>query len=294
MSIDFIHHVGVIPLALDLDAVSAQYQRLGFGLTPVSRIEASVDGTPPYIGLSDRTAIFGTSYLELVGATDPEIWANVPPKGRGAFNIDERLADHAGAHIFVFGTHDIDACRETLTKKGRIVSPVARLQRQVESEQGPATMRAQVMFFAEPPEPYAIVSVAQHDTPELVLQPRYQSHPNGVRDIAELIFASTDPEASARRHAARIGHAAIAGGHGFHVDLPRGRLSFVDPAELARRNWLVPTEMSGLVALRFAVASLPDTAAYLAEAKIDFIAGDDALIVGMQDAAGVVLVFSEG
>jgi len=44
-------------------------------------------------------------------------------------------------------------------------------------------MRARCLSFPHGSNPEALLQIAQHETPELVLQPRYMQHPNGAISI---------------------------------------------------------------------------------------------------------------
>ena len=78
--IDGLHHIGLV--GRDLARLAAQYERLGFALTPVSlpRFPLSPGGAPEPVGAGNRHAIFRDSYLELLGVLDRPRW-DVRPEG---------------------------------------------------------------------------------------------------------------------------------------------------------------------------------------------------------------------
>ncbi|MEV4243205.1 VOC family protein [Streptosporangium canum] len=71
------HHTGV--LTRDLDGLEHRYTRLGFTLSPHSRhLLSARPGEPPVPGCTaNRCALFGGSYIELLGIVDesaPDPW----------------------------------------------------------------------------------------------------------------------------------------------------------------------------------------------------------------------------
>jgi hypothetical protein len=98
--IDGLHHIGLV--GRDLDRLAAQYERLGFALTPVSvpRFSLSPGGEPEPVGAGNRHAIFRDSYLELLGV------------------LDRPLARYEGLHVLHLGASDLDAVRSRPEQSG--------------------------------------------------------------------------------------------------------------------------------------------------------------------------------
>ena len=116
--IDVFHHIGLV--GHDLGRLAAQYERLGFTLTPVSipRFPLSPGGAPEPVGAGNRHAIFRNSYLELLGVLDRPRWDSIPAESKGAFDLDRPLARYEGLHVLHLGTDDLDAVRGRLEREG--------------------------------------------------------------------------------------------------------------------------------------------------------------------------------
>lgn len=291
-NMNIIHHAGLI--TKNLHNVISKYELLGFNFTPLSLVKITIKlGEPPvYIGLGNRTAIFRKNYLEVVGMPDPDIWAGFPVEKRGMFNIDERLPLYAGLHIMHFGTDDIEAVREGYLAQGRAAPEIARLQRMVDTAEGERLMQAKVLAFPKDANPEGLIQVAQHVTPELVLQPRYMSHPNGAIGLSEVIVTSRTPDVVAAKYAGYSGHAVERIGSAHVVDLGLTRIIVVDAAGLDERvPGYAPHAPESLAGVAIEVADLAATRAYLGSVGIKAMEVGDRLIVAPKKACGSALIF---
>ena len=293
--IDFIHHVGLIPANADIDRAIAAFERLGFMFTPLSKMEATVrlDAPPVYIGLGNRNGIFEEGFLEIVGAPDPDIWARVPVEKRGPFNIDERLRRYAGLHIITLGANeDIEVVRARYLAQSQPVTEVAQLQRKVETPEGERLMQAKVLFYAQRPDPEAIVSVAQHVTPQYALQPRHMQHANGARRLTEVVICADAPEEMAAKYARYTGHAFERRDDLHVIDLGRARITVVDPVGLRRLvpgYALYPTPF--VAAFTVATPDLQRTRDYLRAQAVAFNEVDGRLVVSPGEGCGSAVLF---
>ena len=88
-------HVGIA--VADLDKAAAQFQRLGFQLTPrgYHTLPPPSPGAPrPLVGTGNNCAMLRRGYLELIGVTDPVY--------QGRLRAD--IARYEGLHVIAFGT----------------------------------------------------------------------------------------------------------------------------------------------------------------------------------------------
>ncbi|HUB97999.1 MAG TPA: VOC family protein [Stellaceae bacterium] len=231
--IDVFHHIGLV--GRDLAALSAQIERLGFLLTPLSMPEIQLRPGAPNepVGVGNRCAILENSYLELLGVVDPARWDAIPPERRGPYDIDRALVRYEGLHVMHFGTGDLDAVRVRLAAAGFEPSPIRPFQRIVDTQAGPATMRARTLSLPREDAPEALFQVVQHETPELVLQRRYMAHDNGARTIDDVILCVADPDEAAARYARIAGKPVLAEGATHRIDLGRSSLVIANPEGLA-------------------------------------------------------------
>ena len=273
----------------------ARYEQLGFSFTPLSmpRIPLTPGGAPEILGPGNRCAIFEKDYLEVLAVIDRERWARVSTAQRGSFDIDPPLARYQGLHVMHFGCDDIEVVRRRYAAEGIAASEVITFQRNVETPSGPQMMTAKVIGFPHGGNLPSLTQIAQHVTPELVLQPRYQQHRNGARAIAEVILCDPEPEETASRYARIAGHALMRQDDGFVIDLGRARLIVVAPAQLsALIPGAVPPCLPYLAGFTVRVDDLAKPRDVLRAGGVPFIEAKDRVIVAAQDAFGCAVLFA--
>lgn len=290
--IDVIHHAGLI--TTDLTGLVARYERLGFAFTPLSKVKIALrpGEDPVYIGLGNRNAIFERNYLEIVGMPDPDIWAAIPLEKRGPFNIDERLRLYEGLHIMHFGTDDIEIVRNRYLQQGQPVSDVARLQRMVDTADGERMMMAKTLHFPRGSNPEALIQIAQHVTPEYVLQPRYVRHPNGARGMTEVIVCSNAPADLAAKYS-RYADCPVQRTGDLHiVDLGHTRVLVVAPPGLERLvPGFVPPMVPFLAGFTVVTPDLTHSRDYLRQAGVDVREVDRRLVIPPWEGSGCAILF---
>jgi hypothetical protein len=287
-----LHHVGLI--THDLDTTIEQYERLGFSFTPLSlpRIPLRPGGQPEPLGAGNRTAVFADDYLEVLAVVDPAGWAATTPDQRGAFDLDRPLARYAGLHVMHFDTDDITSVHARLIADGVPVGAVRPFRRNVDTEDGPRSMRASAFGFPPEAHPEALVQIAQHLTPELVFQQRYQRHDNGAVRIDEVTVCGRDPESYARTYGRYTGHGCTRRGDVYTVDLPTARVRVVSPEALpALIPGAVAPAVPSLVGFTVGVDDLVATRALLTGRGVAFDAVDGGVLVGAAEAAGATVTF---
>jgi len=184
------HHVGLI--THDMDKTIARYEQLGFFFTPLSlpRIILGPGKPPEPFGAGNRTAIFEENYLEVLAHTDLRLWNTTTPQQRGPCNLDIPLARYEGMHVMHLGPDDLAELHDRLTARGVTCTGIRPFERNVDTPSGPQMMTALAFSFPPQANPEGLVQIAQHLTPELVLQPRFMQHPNGARRVTESIVCA--------------------------------------------------------------------------------------------------------
>jgi len=294
-NVDILHHIGLI--TRDMDATIAQYERLGFSFTPLTlpRIPMRPGGEPELLGAGNRTAVFTDNYLEVLAVVDEDRWAAVTPSQRGPFDLDRPLARYEGLHVMHFGTDDLDAVQDRLTADGVPHGDIHPYQRTVDTEDGPRPMRARAMGFPPSSNPEALVQVAQHLTPELIFQKRYQRHDNGATGIIEITVCGEDPASLAEIYRRYTGHEADRDGDVYTVDLGRSRVRVVSPDSLADLvPGAKPPAVPSLIGFTVTVADLTATRILLAHRDVPFDDHGHALVVPATHAAGSTVSFIAG
>ncbi|MCG8710285.1 VOC family protein [Brenneria sp. 4F2] len=275
--IPVVDHV-IINVSRQLDEAYSQFQRLGFQLTPRGHHS---------LGSSNHLAIFHENYLELLGFE--------------AQNEGKRQALHSeplGLSGLVWKTRDSDAVFQRLKAVGLDGEPPASFFRPVDLSDG---SRPNARFRTVPLAAERVRNgrsfFCQHETPELVWRPEWQSHPNGVIDIVGFVIAAADPRAVSGLYGSLFDAALIEsdGADGYWLQAGKTRVSFITPQRAQSLYGDVAVGAGGserMVALEFAVASVADSARYLQQQGIaTHSRAQNSFWVAAQDALNVALSF---
>ena len=207
----------------DMDATAATYEALGFTLSPLSMHMGSdrPGGERRPMGAGNRCALFGRTYLELLGLFGD---GSVDP-----WNIRPLIAQYEGLHGYSFGCTDAEITETRLRAAGLSSSGVLPLQRDVETPDGVATARFQAVHLDRARTPEGLIHTAHHLTPELIHQPRYLSHANGATNLHSVLLVVDDPEleATVARYARILDTEPVTEGVLRVLPLPQGRVEIV-------------------------------------------------------------------
>ncbi len=203
-------HVGVV--TRDLAALAAQYEHLGFTLTPLAR---QADGR-----IGNRCAMLHRSYVELLAVVDPNA---------GSATLDRFLARYAGIHILAFAIDDQQGVLARLRRAGIAAPSVARFDRPID-DMDPNGPRARFELIQLPDQPEGRINLVRHLAKEALWQQRFLRHANNAAALDEVVLAVAEPAESAARFSRLIGCVVIpdpAGG--FALDLAHGRVRLMAP-----------------------------------------------------------------
>ncbi|NUW43618.1 VOC family protein [Nonomuraea rhodomycinica] len=185
----------------DMDATATTYEALGFTLTPLS-IHLGSDrpgGERRPMGAGNRCALFGETYLELLGLFGD---GSIDP-----WNIRPLIARYEGLHGCSFGCDDAGTVERRLREAGLSSSGVLPLQRDVETPGGVVTARFEAVHLDRALTPEGLIHIARHLTPKLIHQPRYLKHPNTATHLHSVLLVVDDAEleATVARYARTLG-----------------------------------------------------------------------------------------
>ena len=291
--INVLHHLGII--SRNMEAAVKQYERLGFIFTPLTipRIPLHAGAIPEPIGAGNRCAIFRNNYLEMLGVIDPTRWASITREQRGPFDLDEPLQRYEGLHVLHLGTDDLDPVRRRLQESGLHPSDIRLFQRLVDTSDGPKMMQGRTLSFPHGSNPEALLQIAQHETPELVLQPRYMQHPNGATAITEVIVCVEDPESVAEKYGLYSGQPVYSSGVLRAIELGLSRIVVVSPDRLQE---LLPGHTAPTIPFLagFTVsADLEVSQRALKEREVDFQNVGGRILVHAADGYGSAVLFED-
>jgi 4-hydroxyphenylpyruvate dioxygenase-like putative hemolysin len=202
-------HVGMV--SHDLAALAAQYERLGFTLTPIALAGGG--------RIANRCAMLRQGYLELMA---------LAPGGSSA-TLTRMLAHHAGAHVIALAVDDTAAAIARLRLAGIDCPGVEQSERAIDAAD-PSGPRARFAHLPVPEQPDARINLIQHLTPEALWQERFMSHPNHTVALEEVVLSVPAPAESAARFSRLAGRPVVPDrSGGFALILPHGRIRLLSP-----------------------------------------------------------------
>jgi len=259
-----------------IDEAMGCFASLGFLLTPRGRHS---------LGSVNHLAMFATDYLELLGfakdgATRPEI-ARFP----------------VGLNGLVFKTADADLVHRQAAAAGLPVQPVQSFSRPVALDG--ATRDARFHTARLDPAQVAMgrVYFCEHQTPDLVWRPEWQTHPNGACAITRVVVATADPPRTAVLFRDLFGGDAVADHEGRCVMAAgTAQVELVAPDVVTAEFGEAAAEPAGraqyMAALEIKVRSLPAAAQQLGSVQ-GVHAEPHRLVVPASAAFNTTIVFSE-
>jgi hypothetical protein len=217
-------HAGL--MGPDIAALHAQYQALGFTLTPQARQSGRLRADGPVVqwGTANRCAMLRDGYIELLGIVDPA----APANGCDAF-----IARYVGLHILALAIDDEAAALARLRRAGIDIAGVLHLVRPVDSAD-PDGPQARFARLPLPNAPEGRIQLIRHLTPEAIWQERFMGHANHAVGLDAVILAVPDPADTAARFSKLAGMPVRpdpAGG--FVLELSRGRVRILPPEAMA-------------------------------------------------------------
>lgn len=268
-------HTGCI--ANSLDDAAARWERLGFTLTPVSRQRGAVPGREGFHpwATANRCAILSNTYLELIGSVDA-----------AAFNPWQHFVEQGeGLYLFALRCAEADAAHAVLAQITDALRPPVPRERVLDVDGEARTMRFRNIFSRDEVWPEARYLVIEHQTPEYLWQPRYQTHDNGARELVSVTFVADEGSAPDTRMRAFGAERGAAGewklpGHGTVQVTGRGEW---------RRTYGFDAPRTGMHAMTVSVADLAHTLRLLGERGVEVRSSPAGHWVSPHDTTGFVL-----
>ncbi len=229
----------------------------------------------------------------MLGVVDTARWGSLNKERLGPYNIDRPLARYEGLHVVHFATDDIAATRARLLGEEVRCSEVRPFQRMVDTPDGAKLMHAKTMrSLLDGDDLPSLTQIAQHETPEMIFQPRYMAHRNEATSITEVIICADRPEELAGRYARYTGHRVAKRGNFHSVELGRSRIVVVAPDKLGTViPGAEPPVLPYVAGFTVATFSVEKAAGLLRDARIPFAVQDGRMIVAARDAFGSAVLF---
>ena len=272
----------------DLAQAALDWQRLGFNLTPT--------GVHPF-GTSNRLAMFGNNFLELLAVTDP---AAVPPAAPDRFSFAAHNRDFLGASegMSMLALHSDDAHADAARFKADHIGAYAPFdfgRDAVLPGGGTARVEFSLAFATATAMPgIAFFTCQQRHPPELFWKAEYQRHPNGALRVVEVVMSAPEPAAHRDFLERLTGSTAELAPGRLTVGERGNRITVLGPSEMAGRLPDVAGDTSPrFCAARLAVTDLGATARVLKNNAVEFKLTDAVLLVSSAASHGLALEFVE-
>ncbi len=267
----------------DLESARIAYERLGFTI-PGRGIHSDW-------GTGNLCMMFKNDYLELRGALDP---------GKATPQVREVLDRPEGLMGLALVTLDAEVTRMSLAASGVRSLPVRELTRHFELP-GETRDPRFALCFLEDEEAPGLMSVVccQHLTPDLIREPEWLEHPNGVRSVTGVTSVVEDIERSGNRLARIFGSETVKwDGCQISLSLPRNQqivampvshLSTVYPSEFVDQLLGSRDKYEGLAVLSLCVRDVESTTNLLIDRNVRFQSHRGKIYVSPLESLGVLI-----
>jgi hypothetical protein len=204
----------------DSEAAGQAMIRAGFAPTPVSvQTNPGPGGTSVPAGTGNVTAMLTRGYIEVLFKTSDT------PLTR---EFDAGLARYAGLHLIAFAVADARAASEHLAAAGFRTAPIVALRRPVGTATGEAEAAFTVARVAPGEMAEGRIQYLTHHTEDAVWQKRWLTHPNGAKELIDVIAVVEDLDEAASRYARFIGRNPVRSPMGRSFPLDRGGVQLFD------------------------------------------------------------------
>lgn len=263
-----------------LEQARAQWQRLGFTLTPRGRHKGW--------GTANYCIMFAEGYLELLGIVDAAQFTN---------NLDKFLDRREGLMSVALASPDAAATQASLVAAGVAADGPHDLARYLELPEGDVEPAFKLVHLPADATPGVPCFVTEHLTPALIRRPVWEAHPNGVVGIRSIGLVVADPGAYHDAYVRLLGPGAVtATDDVIAVHFGDSTLLFASPDDfdLFTPDMDHAYDPPQMLSLGLLSQDLSATAAALADGGVPCQRqADGSLIVRPADANGVIVEFMQ-
>ena len=267
----------------DLDAAAALFRRMGFTLSPISRIEAM--GISNHLVLmTPRTKGFA-NYIELMAAHDR---TTLPPP------MLRTLSGGEGIKSMVLGAADIDVAQKAIAAAGFDVAAPFHVKREWAIAPGQSVFpEFDVILPVDAP---LVFNSCRYFNVDLYLRPEWLRHENSAQGLRRVIAVANDPAAVAGPLGALFGHIPAAAGGALRTTPGQVALDLMTPDAVKERYVIdvAPLERNAAryVGYVIEVTSRKVLLGCLDRGKVPYRSLGDDIVVDPATGLGNLIVFT--
>jgi hypothetical protein len=267
----------------DLEAAASAFRRMGFTLSPISRIEPM--GISNHLVLMQPRTPGFANYIELMAAHDRTL---LPPP------MAKVLSGAEGIKSMVLGTEDAIAAQLAMLAEGFAAAPPVHVKR--EWKIAPSESVFPEFDVLLPVEAPLAFNACRYFNVDLYLRPEWQEHANGARHVLAVLAVAAQAEAVIRRYAALFGVQAAEADGVWRVTPGHLVLEIMSPTVVRRRFGLAVEalrEDATYLGYLVQVASLAGLRACLARGAVAHRDTGNTICVDPVDGLGNLIAFTE-
>lgn len=256
------------------------FARMGFTLSPVSRIEAM--GITNYLVLMRPGKPGSANFIELMGAHDRSM---LPPA------MARTLSGAQGIKSIVLGAPSAAAAHGALTKLGFDAMPPVHVRR--EWVIGPGQSVFPEFDVILPVDTALVFNACQYHNVDLYLRPEWLSHPNGAIRLSG-VFAAADRPDQVAAPLARLFSCPVREQGGTLLVSPGAvDLAIMTPDAAADRFGIPAAPGTRYLGYAVDVADLGSLGACLQRGDVEYRATGEGALVSPETGLGNVILFRE-
>jgi len=267
----------------DLDLAAAQYQALGFTLSPRG-VHSTAKGTANY------TIMFPDDYFELLGIVTATTLNAARRETLGTLG--------QGLHAIACRIDDAEQAATSLSELGIQTHGLGSFSRPLPLPDGSEGIAAfSTVAFTPENTPRGMVFMCQHKTRETVWLPELLDHPNTACGLGAILALSDTPAQDAERFAKLWAAGKVTSAEGCYTVHTGPNSAPLILLDLPQMEVLYPgidlsgTAKGAFTALRVKVRDLSTARDCLTHTNVSFCETKSGLVIGPAFSSGVVMEF---
>lgn len=267
----------------NLEAAADLFRRMGFTLSPISRIETM--GIANHLVLMQPVTPGCANFIELMS---PQDRARLPAA------MAETLSGAEGIKSMVLAAGDADAAQRAIRAQGFDAAPPVHVKREWVIAPGESVFpEFDVVLPVEAP---LVFNCCQYHNVALYLRPEWLSHRNGARGMRAVMALASDPAAVAKQYGGLFAGEPDGSGGNWKTSPGGVALNLLSPAAASQKFGLdLPAAPRAAAYLGYVVevASLDVLSTCLKDGDVPHRTQGDMICVDPDHGLGNLIVFTD-